>query len=189
MLVRLAIPVLCALALLASGCSGVSPSSGPEAPAPAALSGETAVPSSPAVQQGGPLFLDAGRQDSPPSRPAVSRSRFAKINQGLLLDEQGTGRSLSSGAAITLNLFPDTTYTAVIDEVLREEGTCTWTGHLQGVDASSVTIVYTAGVFIVHAASPAGVYEASSVGEDIYQIIQIDQQKLPGGEGDVIMLT
>jgi hypothetical protein len=185
----LRIALVCVLALLASGCSGGQSALLPEPAATGLPPAETPAAHPGTNLQTGPLFLDVDRQDTAPNKPAVARSRLAKINQGLLLDEQGAARPMPPNAEITLNLFPDTTYTAVIEEVQQEGDSYTWVGHLQGVDMSSVIIVYTAGVFMANIASPAGIYEASSVGEDIYQIVQIDQQKLPGGEGDVTLLA
>ncbi len=108
------------------------------------------------------------------------------INQGLLLDAQGTAQQLPPQAEIALNLFPDATYTAVIDQMQQEGDTYTWVGHLKGVETSEFTLVYAAGVFAGHFASPGSVYEVSSAGGEFYEIVQIDQQKLPGGEGDAI---
>ncbi len=138
-------------------------------------------------QPSGSLFISAGQGGAPPGRPEVARSRAVKINQSLLLDTQGAARQLPPNTEITLNIFPDTSYTPVIDQVEQEGDSYTWVGHLQGVDPSSVMIVYTAGVFMGHFASPQGIYEVSSAGDDLYQLIQIDQNKLPGGEGDVTL--
>ncbi len=137
----------------------------------------------------GSLFLDAGQGQAPANRPEVIRSRRVRINQGLLLDAQGGARSLEPQAEIILNLFPDTTYTAVLDQMQQEGDAYTWVGHLKGVETSEFTLVYAAGVFAGHFASPGSVYELSSAGGELYQIVQIDQQKLPGGEGDAIPMN
>ena len=44
-------------------------------------------------------------------------------------------------------------------------------------------MILTGGVFIAHIASPAGIYEVSSVGDDMYLIIQVDQSQMQGGDG------
>jgi hypothetical protein len=134
---------------------------------------------------GSALFLDARQATAPPTDAGVSRARWAKIDEAVLLDPQGKPLKLPPNAEITLNLFPDTTYAGVIEKVQQEGGGYTWVGHLKGVENSELFIVYTAGVFIGHFASPSGVYEVSSAGGDLYKIVQIDQSKLPGGEGNL----
>jgi len=109
--------------------------------------------------------------------PEVVRSRFVKINTELLLDNAGQAREVDE---ITLNLFPDVTYVGVIDQVEQNGDGYTWVGTLKGVENSSLFIVFAGGVFIVHVASPEGVYEASNRGGDLYQIIMIP----PGGGQD-----
>lgn len=130
------------------------------------------------------LFLDAESPDSPPSAAYIVRSRVVKINLPVLLDETGGARSLA-GDTITLNLFPDVTYTGVLDRIEESGDSYTWLGHLKDVEFSELTMIYTGEVFIAKIASPQGVYEVSNIGEDLYRIIQIDQLKLPGGEDAV----
>jgi len=113
----------------------------------------------------------------------VARLRFIRVNYSLLLDANGLPRPLKLGSEITINLFPDVTYTGVIEQVNDDGGVISWTGYLKDVEYSQLTMVYTSGVFIGHFASPAGVYEVSTVGDDLYRVLQIDQQKLQGGEG------
>lgn len=114
--------------------------------------------------------------------PHVARSRIVKLNLSLLLDEQGQARPLPPNAEITLSLFPDVNYTGVIEGMQQEGDGYTWTGHLKDVEYSQMYMVYTSGVFIGHFASPAGVYEVSNVGGDLYQIILIDQSQFQGGD-------
>jgi len=115
--------------------------------------------------------------------PSVARYRFTGINRELLLDVNGEPLPIETPFHLQLNLFPDVPYTGVIMEVVQDESGITWVGYLDGVEYSALTLVYTAGVFIVHAASPTGVYEVTNAGGDLYRIVQIDQTQLPGGEG------
>lgn len=131
------------------------------------------------------LFLGVQEEKPPPDEPATARSRWVKINGGLLLDPQGNPRKLPPNTEITINLFPDTSYIGVIEEIREDGGAYTWIGHLKDVDMSELLIVYNAGLFLGHFASPGGVYEVSNAGGDLYLLIQIDQSKLPGGEGDI----
>ena len=115
--------------------------------------------------------------------PSVARHRFSGINLALLLDATGEPLSIATPIQLQLNLFPDVIYTGVITQVTQDESGITWTGYLDDVEYSALTLVYTAGVFIMHAASPIGTYEVTNVGGELYRIVQIDQTQLPGGEG------
>ena len=129
------------------------------------------------------LFLETDSVGVPNPGKHVTRYRFVKINFALLLDEANQTSRLKQNSEITLNLFPDLTYTGIIEHI-EENGTdYSWSGHLKDVEYSALTMLITGDTFIAHFASPAGVYEVSSAGEDLYQIIMIDQTKLPGGDG------
>jgi hypothetical protein len=113
--------------------------------------------------------------------PTLGRSRLVKVNLSLLLDEQGQALPLPENAEIFLNLFSDVAYTGIIENLDEGEG-ITWTGHLKDVPTSELYMVYTAGTFIGHFASPSGVYEVSSLGNDLYQVVQLDPSGPPGGD-------
>jgi hypothetical protein len=134
------------------------------------------------VPTGSGLFLDAGSAGAPPPPANAARSRLVRLNLGLLLESDGQARDLPAGTEIELNLFPDQTYTGVIEQVQQEGETYSWTGHLKDVEYSSLTMVYTGGIFIGNFASPAGVYEVANAGDDLYQIILIDPSKFQGEE-------
>ena len=102
-----------------------------------------------------------------------------KVNLGLLLDAKKKARRVKE---IPISLFPDVVYTGVIEKIEFDGAGYSWIGHLKGVEYSSMFMVYTAGVFIGHFASPKGVYEVSVVGEgDLYRVVLINQQRLEGG--------
>ncbi len=146
------------------------------------LSLETPSVTSPAPSTSSVLFLDTNRKPnrSFPSEPQVSRVRFVEVNLGLLMDESGQARDVRE---VTLNLFPDVTYIGVIEEINPEGDGYVWTGYLKDVEFSALFMVYTSGVFIAHYASPLGVYEVSIAEDDLYRVIQINQDNFPGGEG------
>jgi len=127
------------------------------------------------------LFLDAESPERGSPSPYIVRSRVVKINFPMLLDEIGRARELT-GSTVTLNLFPDVVYTGVIEQVEENGDSYTWTGQLKGVEFSGLIMILTEGVFIAKIASPDGVYEVSNIGEDLYRIILINQENLPGGE-------
>jgi len=156
---------LCIFATVLYGCEGKQVSTLLKTPNPAPNS----------------LFYETESVGETNSAPYVVRSRFVKINLALLLDESGRPRDLENHE-ITLNLFPDLTYIGVIKHIEQNGDQYSWVGSLKNIEFSSLTIIFTGGLFIMHAASPAGVYEVSNTGGDLYRIIMIDQKKFPGGE-------
>lgn len=165
---------LCGILILSTGCSSIVPAS----PAPAQSS-----TTQPGTNTSQALFIDTDQQGPVDVSPSVARYRFTGINLALLLDANGEPLSIETPFQLPLNLFPDVTYTGVITQVTQDETGAAWVGYLDGVEYSALTLVYTAGVFIMHAASPIGSYEVTNVGGDLYRIVQIDQTQLPGGEG------
>jgi len=125
------------------------------------------------------LFADTDLTREIPEEAHIVRSRFVKINLNLLMDEAGQARDVKE---IIFNLFPDVTYTGVIEQVDQSGDTISWSGYLKDVEYSYFTMVYTSGVFMGHFASPLGIYETAFVEDDLYRVIMIDQTKLPGGE-------
>lgn len=135
------------------------------------------IPINPAGSGG--LFLDTNLTREISEEAHIVRWRFVKINLDLLLDEAGQARDVK---VIIINLFPDVTYTGVIEQVDQSGDSISWSGYLKDVDTSYFTMVYTSGVFMGHFASPLGIYETAFVEGDLYRVIMIDQTKFPGGE-------
>jgi hypothetical protein len=172
------------MAALSYACSAEQAETPPPLLATAVMPLETSgltVPAPPAITTS-ELFMEADASGMEGSTAHAARSRYVTINLGILLDEMGTPLELGANHEITLNLFPDVVYTGVIERIERGGGVYSWAGHLKGVEFSQLTMVFTAGIFIGHFASPEGVYEVSSKGGDLYEIILIDQSKLPGGD-------
>ena len=173
---RALLPAICLLTLSLAGC-GVKETAKPGEMT--ALPAKTAavIPANPGGSGG--LFLDTNLTREIPEEAHIVRSRFVKINLDQLLDETGQARDVKE---IIFNLFPDVTYTGVIEQVDQSGDTISWSGYLKDVEYSYFTMVYTSGVLMGHFASPLGVYETAFVDGDLYRVIMIDQTKLPGGE-------
>lgn len=120
------------------------------------------------------LLIDYRAEPDPP--PLASRSRLVNVDLDVLMSSNDEPRSLEE---IRVNLFADTTYVAVIDEIGEDAGGITWSGHLDGIDLSYFTMIYTASTFIGHFASPEGVYEVTYVEDGIYRVVQVDQSQMP----------
>lgn len=178
---RTSVSILVLAFLVTISCQAISASGTPVEQA--TLPGEsTSAPlGTPAKPpSGAELFIDTGDTGDGPPAPGATRSRVVKLNLPLLLNASGQPRRLPAGQEIVLNLFPDVIYTAVIQDVEVQGDGGTWVGVLKDVEYSSVMMVYTSGVFLGHFASPAGVYEASGIGDDLYRIDLINQGALPG---------
>jgi hypothetical protein len=129
------------------------------------------------------LFIDSDQTNPTPTSKFTKQSRLVTINLPLLLDENSNPRELSKNTEINVNLFPDTNYIGVIESTGQDESGFYWLGYLKDVEYSTLTIIYTGQVFIFKFANPAGVYEVSVLSNGYYQIIQVDQNSMPGGEG------
>ena len=171
---------VCTLLLTLPGCNKT------ETPPPTEMSASTkAVPSEISGLDAPGLFLETDSTGPIENAPYIARHRFTKLNWALLIDESGQPLNLGADAEITLNLFPDVVYTGVIKQIGDDGGSISWIGYLKDIEYSEMTMVLTGGAFIAQIASPAGVYEVSLVGDDLYRVIMIDQTKLPGGEGNI----
>lgn len=157
------IPGLCLLMALSSGCNGQQTPPPFETPASASFA----------------LFIETESVGVIPSEPEIARFRFVKVNLALLLDETGQPRNLGANREIVLNLFPDVTYTGVIERMESGDG-YSWVGHLKGIEFSELLMIVLGDVFAAHIASPDGVYEVSTAGGDLYQIMMIDQSVFQG---------
>jgi hypothetical protein len=143
-----------------------------------AVGGGTAQPAGSADGGGSvaaPLFGDTDAQGAPPSGPQVVRHRFVTIDPARLLDGAGDER----GDRYVLNLFPDVVLEAAVDEVHQAGDTISWSGRLGGDPPGSFTMVYTAGVYQLHAAAPAVAFEVVTAGPGLYRVDQLDQSRFP----------
>ena len=113
--------------------------------------------------------------------PRLLRTRFVDVNLDLLASqvERVPGRSVEV-QNIRLNLFDDTSFTAVPDRI-EATGTdsFTWTGHLQGVEPSEVSLVVRDGVLAGNITMPGTSYEVRYEESGVYSINQIDPAAFP----------
>jgi hypothetical protein len=133
------------------------------------------------AQAAGPVALFADADVAGPAADAadsstVARSRFVKVDVGLLFDADGNQRDKQSLPEISLNLFPDATYTGEVIRTDKDATSTNWYGKLEGKKGYFYLVVAD-GVFIAHVASPEGVFEVSYADKDLYKAIQIDQSK------------
>jgi hypothetical protein len=127
------------------------------------------------------LFGDAGDARPTadvPDEPQIARSRYVTVDVGSLFNNNdGKPLDKQSLPEVTLNLFPDTSYTGVLTNVKQDQWGTTWNGRLKGKQQGYFYLVVADDVFIAHVASAEGVYEVSWAGDGLYKVVQIDQSK------------
>ncbi len=107
------------------------------------------------------------------SDPAVVRTRFVTVNRDLL-------EGLEVGDAVRLNLFDGVAWTAVFDSLSSGwGGGRSWTGHVEGVPHSLVTLVEWKGMFAGDIVLPGADYQVRHAGDGVYAVHQIDQAAFP----------
>jgi len=108
-------------------------------------------------------------------KPAnAERHRCAQLHKSVFINTAGQPKSLV-GADIPMNFFGNVVYKARVDASYPDSGGYVWAGHLVGMENSYFFVIYTSGVFMVHAGSPLGIYEASYLRPGVYRIIKLKQ--------------
>jgi len=127
------------------------------------------------------LFTQINTLDKMGTPQATVRSRNVAINLSVLSGPQGDlGSQSLKGNTIQMNLFEDTIYDVVIDNIeASASGGTAWNGHIAGLIPSYAYMVYTEGIFAAHVASLEGVYEVQYSGSGIYTVSQLDQALYP----------
>ncbi len=119
--------------------------------------------------------------------PTVMRFSFVYINFAVLGGETGPPFDGSgAGQRITLNLFDDTEFIALLERVeANPTGGFTWIGHLEGLENSFVTFVVNEGVVIGKITTSQEIYELRFAEEELHVVVQINQAAFPS-EGEPI---
>lgn len=128
------------------------------------------------------LFMDSANQGSISTSgdPIVVRSRFVRVNFDLLLGEDGTPESLEPGSPLTLNLFEDAHFTALLDRVEQKSpDRFAWIGHLEGVALSQAILVVRDGLMAGNITMPGASYQVRYAGNGVHAVREIDQSAFP----------
>ena len=87
---------------------------------------------------------------------------------------------------LQLDLFPDVSYTAVLDRFTRSATGGTWTGRIAGVPLSSAVFVAVDGALSGHVSSPLGEFVLTRDGAGGYVIQQVAPDAFPQEDDAVI---
>lgn len=120
------------------------------------------------------LFTDSvlpGNLDQA-SDASVMRARFVNVNLPLL--SRLPARTIQ-GATLALNLFADTTLTAVLDHLDAKSNGVIWVGHVDGIKSSTVTLVTEGDIVAGNIVMPGATFAVRYAGGNVHTINQIDQ--------------
>lgn len=127
----------------------------------------------------GGLFGEGGARDvnARPLAPSEARARYVTVNTAMLFGVNGEQQEKNFLPEITLNVFSDASFTGRVIRAWSDEWGSYWFGDLKGVDGGSFYITVADGAFMLHIASPLGIYEVAMTPEGLYQAVEIDQSK------------
>jgi hypothetical protein len=109
--------------------------------------------------------------------PAVVRQRTVRIDFSKLD---------ATAARVTLNLFHDVCLVAVRDQSAPEAGAGeVWTGTIEGVAGSSVTIVTTSHAATGNIVSPPHTYQIRVLRDDVHLVNEVDPSKYPNEKNPI----
>lgn len=129
------------------------------------------------VAQAVPVLFEqaeAGPSLMVPSGARVRR-RTARLNQTLLDSIAGTS---PTAPVMTLNLFPNVVYTAILDDVEDTNPGRAWKGSLEGEPLSSVVLAVVDGVIAGHVSVPGALYEIRGDEDGTAVIAELDPSAL-----------
>lgn len=137
-----------------------------------------AVPPPQAAELPAGLFapMAGGAQVQVSATPQTIRERLVTIDFGQLWSPALAGQSPTPVAQLSLNLFSDATYTAVLTqlETAHLTGNQVWIGTLAGIEQSTVILVYQDGLMQGQIVHPLGTYTVRYAGKGVHRISQID---------------
>ena len=121
--------------------------------------------------------------------PSVKRSRAVALDVNTLPDPR-TRPQLVREPSLFLELFPDVSIVAVFERFDPNTSGVTWVGHVDGVAASSVTLVYGGGLLAGSVVMPSGTFNIRPASAEsraanpqpsgeVHVISQVDQAALP----------
>ncbi len=105
------------------------------------------------------------------------RSRHVKIDFDLLGDARGFRRASQKGRqSLELNLFPDTSFTALLDKIEPHPKGYSWIGQVQGTPESIVILTITDGVMSGNISVSDTAYQIRHTEAGVHAIRQVDPE-------------
>lgn len=156
--------VFCVILLtsLTSGCGGQRPSV------------ETSLPPN-------SLFIKIDQEiDDTGLDPKIIRARLVEVNFELLGGPSVDENDFNPGDRLTLNLFEDVVFEAVLEKVeVVIPGSLTWSGILTDVDHGRATLAFGDQVLSGEITMPSVLFRIRYVGDGLHAIYEIDPSGFP----------
>jgi hypothetical protein len=135
-----------------------------------------------ALAQGNrPLFQNssaAADANVPAFDATTTRGRMVNIDFAAI--KAGTAKNNADVATtLSLNLFDDANFTAVLDRIDQIDGGFVWVGHLQGVEMSNVTLVIRHGQMAGNISMADHFFQVRYAGGSAHVVREIDQSLFP----------
>ncbi|MGB0383438.1 MAG: reprolysin-like metallopeptidase [Ardenticatenaceae bacterium] len=137
----------------------------------------------------GELFVDAGiAWQRSPDEPTMMRGRLVHINFELLRQDNRSVGVSEVSQKLELNLFEGVHVTALLDRIeSNPSGSYTWMGKVEGVAYSQVILVVKDEVMVGKVAMPTAIYEVRYAGDELHEVVQINQAAFPDLEDDTVV--
>ena len=118
------------------------------------------------------------------------RSRHVKIDFDLLGDARGFRRASQKGRqSLELNLFPDVSFTAVLEKIEPHTKGYSWIGQVQGTQDSIVILTVMDNVMAGNVSVSGTSYQIRHIGAGVHAIREVDPEAVrPDGEPLVVDL-
>ena len=112
--------------------------------------------------------------------PTVSRARSVTVNWSAVNDTDATSqKQAAEGSGLTLNLFDDAIFRAVLDRREVRSKSVIWLGHIEGIDKSQVTLVIEDNVMAGNIRLPGAYFQVRYAGSGLHSVRQIDESQFP----------
>ena len=119
----------------------------------------------------------------------VIRYRFVNVDSRLLAPIREASKNLKAiRRVLILNLFDDAVYPVVLtQQEVRSSNSSTWSGQIEGIENSQVTLVNESGVVVGNIRLQGRLYEVRYAGEGMHVIYQIDPNAFPKESEPIII--
>lgn len=115
-----------------------------------------------------------------PSDEITIRSRRVTIDFDMLAAcKAAASRPAGTPEKLTLNLFDDAAFTAIVDRTAPTSSGYSLSGTIEGVEYGTMTLVVNGAVVAGAVRTPMGTFRVRSVGKRLYAISELDESKLP----------
>ena len=111
--------------------------------------------------------------------PTVSRSRSVTVNWGAVDTGATSQKQAGGGSGLTLNLFDDAIFSAVLDRREVRSKSVILLGHIEGIDKSQVTLVIEDTVMAGNIRLPGAYFPVRYTGSGLHSVRQIDESQFP----------